>query len=210
MIEAIVGLPGAGKTLHATKTIKKSLNEGRQIYTNVHVNDDRDYIYYENFMLLIYARNGLLILDEAQVYMNSRKWQLFPPEFQFFLQRHRHNGLDLLALTQDLARTDKVFRELVQKLWLVDRKFFLFKHGLYILHEITEATSEYIPTGKTRLHTIFPDDLEYYNTLAYKTQEFLPILDICKVCGKKHFLTGWTDENGNIQKIPTNTVAPAE
>lgn len=191
MIRAVIGLPGSGKTLHATKEIRNAILSGRQVYSNVHVNDT-GYIYYEDFALLTDARDGLIILDEAQVYINARNWASLPPTFQFFLQRHRHNGLDLLALTQSLTRTDKVFRELVQEMHEVKINFTMFGYGIYTLNEVVSKLDEdVLYTGGTERFLLKPRDWEYYNTHAYASEALAPVLEQCIICNEKHVLKGW-------------------
>jgi len=46
--------------------------------------------------------------------MNSRRWEDMPPEFEYFLQQHRHYRFDIIGLTQSIKRADTVMRELVQ------------------------------------------------------------------------------------------------
>lgn len=196
MITGIVGLPGQGKTLWATKQIHKSIDDGEIVFSNVHVNDNRLWFYYEDFKLLTRVQQALIVLDEAQVYMNARKWASFPEEFQAFSQQHRHQGVDIFALTQNLNRVDVTFRELVQELWEVRQRFmwrtgFLF--GWFQMEMLAEPPHNFIPTGETKSFFAFDDDFKYYDTHSRAPDPLYPILTACKMCGVEHQLIGWRD-----------------
>lgn len=196
-IQGVVGLPGEGKSLLAAKRIRESLDLGEPVYSNVHVNDTRLWYYYEDFNLLEQVQRAFIVLDEAQVYMNSRKWKDFSPSFQAFLQQHRHQGIDMLALTQNLNRVDVTFRELVQELWEVDKRFFFDKFGLLVgrfrLTRLVEPPTGYVSSGVTSGFWAWATDFEYYNTQSRKPKELFPKLAACTVCGRDHMLVGWSE-----------------
>jgi len=198
MITGVVGLPGEGKTLWASKQIKIALDNDEIVFSNVHVNDDRNWYYYEKFDLLAQVQRALIVLDEAQVYMNSRKWKDFSPEFQAFLQQHRHQGVDLYALTQNLNRVDVTFRELVQSLWQVEKHFifdkFGFLFGRFRLRELAEPPTGYVETGEVSAFWAGPKSFEYYDTQSRKPKELFPMIAPCTICGKDHMLIGWYDD----------------
>lgn len=195
MITGIVGLPGEGKTLYASKQIRAELEVGSIVYSNIHVDDD-DFIYYEDFKLLTKVQNGFIVLDEAQVYMNSRNWKSFPEEFQAFAQQHRHQGVDILALTQNLNRVDVTFRELVQELYQVEKSFIWslgFLVGRFKLYELVEPPTGYEMSGDSSGFWAFEKDFLYYNTHSRKFKVLTPVLSTCTICSKEHMLTGWVD-----------------
>jgi len=169
MIKGIVGLPGEGKTLWASKQIFEAINLGDIVYSNVHVNDTGDWYYYEDFNLLTGIQKAFVVLDEAQVYMNSRNWKDFPPAFQAFAQQHRHQGVDILALTQNLNRVDITFRELVQELWQVEKHFLIDRFGMpfgrFRLVQLVEPPTGYLPSGETSAFWAFPAD---FHTTTHK------------------------------------------
>ncbi|WP_456471452.1 zonular occludens toxin domain-containing protein [Caminibacter sp.] len=129
MITIIEGIPGSGKTYYAVKT----LVEGEyyyydKVYTNIKLNlpyiklkypelyKRLDFITAEEIENLgEWAKNKsncLLILDEIQIYYNSREWQRRNREFLEFLTQHRKQGIDLWAITQDKKNIDTQFRRL--------------------------------------------------------------------------------------------------
>jgi len=71
-------------------------------------------IYYEHITDILQARNGIIILDEAQTLLNSRNWESLPDEFSYKLQQHRKHRLDLYCTTQNMGTVEINYRRLVQ------------------------------------------------------------------------------------------------
>lgn len=197
MITGITGYPGEGKTLYASKVMRTAILNGTLTVSNIHVNDDSFWVYYENYMLLTEFQEGLLIIDEAQVIMNSRRWREFPPEFQAFAQQHRHQGVDIIAMTQNLNRVDNTFRELVQELYQVERHFIWDKGilvGRFRLHRLIEPPTGYQYSGESSSFWATRDDFEYYDTYSRKGDPKEMILGECPICGRDHMLIGWKEK----------------
>jgi len=112
MITLVTGLPGAGKTYFAVREMVQALKEGRDVYTNIPCKIE-GVKYWKKLKNLLYLKKGLIVMDEAQVYLNSRKWDTLPEWVQYKLQQHRKQGLDILAITQSINRIDTVMRELI-------------------------------------------------------------------------------------------------
>jgi len=134
-INLISGLPGSGKSLTGLKRfILPALKKGRKVYTNIDgLNLLRISLYLKMDFndvekLLIHTdkfdtdmlikgvdANSLVVIDEAQVYWNNRNYateenkRLLP-----FLQKHRHYGLDIVFLTQNIDQLDIGVRRLCQ------------------------------------------------------------------------------------------------
>jgi len=134
-INLVSGLPGTGKSLTGLKQfILPALKKGRKVYTNIEGLDllrvslylDMEFndvekllVYNDKFttkMLLTHVDpNSLIVIDEAQVYWNNRDYaseenkSLLP-----FLQKHRHYGLDIVFLTQNIDQLDVGIRRLCQ------------------------------------------------------------------------------------------------
>jgi len=134
-VDLISGLPGTGKSLTGIKRfILPALKKGRKVYTNIEgINLLRVSLYLDMELhdvekLLVYTEkfntnmlindvspNSLVVIDEAQVYWNNRDYaseenkRLLP-----FLQKHRHYGLDIIFLTQNIDQLDIGIRRLCQ------------------------------------------------------------------------------------------------
>ena len=135
MITIIEGKPGQGKTVFGTDQILRALeNKKTYVASNIEIDTKllkRHSFRFEQLSLdntiqdilnidtkKVYEEFGcnriLIVIDEVQTIMNSREWDKMPPEFQFFLQQHRHFRMDIIGLTQSIRRADVVMRELVQ------------------------------------------------------------------------------------------------
>jgi len=125
MIKFITGLPGSGKTYYLAKTMIEILARRgerefkREIFSNVKLNlekDDSRYHYLPNNDVgreMLKARDGVIFLDEGQIWFNSRYWESLDADFQYKLGQHRHERLDFVLATQNEARIDVLMRELV-------------------------------------------------------------------------------------------------
>lgn len=125
MITLVTGLPGSGKTYYAVRETLQALKEGRKVYSNVPMAiDSENLIHWTKLRNLLYLEKGLIVMDEAQVYLNARKWDTLPEWVQYKLQQHRKDGLDILAISQNINRIDVTMRELIG-IFLECSKFFI-------------------------------------------------------------------------------------
>ena len=124
MIAVTYGVPGSGKTYYAVWWIKKRcLEEGDVLFrvrpnvvliTNLKLNLDSSegYIYIEDvrdfsrYMDIDFWKANFLFLQGKKLYIVMDECQLFfyhykdDPKVLFFLQYHRHLGVDILLITQ--------------------------------------------------------------------------------------------------------------
>jgi GTPase SAR1 family protein len=192
MINLIVGKPGSGKTYYLTHLAYKFYNQNKKIYSNFFI-DLPGIIYYKNLKELENAENGIIIMDEAQIFLNSRKWDMLPEFFQYKLQQHRKDGLDIWASTQHEARLDTVFREIVGRFFVVHRFFHLF----FVITEFdpnemkrnlkTVQSMRFVLFSKkiASLYDTFKKiDFDLSDDFIYKEAK----LRICPKCGSKKML----------------------
>lgn len=128
MITVVEGRPGMGKSVYLVSEILRYLRAGHKVYTNVAISDQKLLKKYvgqlfsvESLEDLITLRQGKIVLDEVQTYLNSRNWDKLDIRFQLLLQQHRKKGLDILGATQSIKRADVVFRELVQVFYRIKK-----------------------------------------------------------------------------------------
>jgi len=132
MITVAQGRPGMGKTVWLVSEILRWTSKGVHVYTNVTIKfkegSKLKEFYHEIHSLedIVGLRQGKIILDEVQTYLNSRNWDKLDIRFQLLLQQHRKRGLDIIGATQSIKRADVVFRELVQVFYDI-RKVVTFK-----------------------------------------------------------------------------------
>lgn len=128
------GNPRTGKTYGMTKTILKCLNSGLPVWVNYKINWNGgirkkwnwkkfrfDYIeipasnlkYWKRLEDLYDVEKGIIGMDEAHVYINSRRWANMPEEMERKLAQHGKDGLHIVGTVQNLRRLDTVMRELI-------------------------------------------------------------------------------------------------
>jgi len=188
MITAIEAKPGQGKTVYCTYLIERYLRRGYKVVTNVRTRFPKATYAstWEDILKHIYehcsddatmskGREGSLkiVLDELQIYLNSRNWEKLPLEVQLLLSQHRHYGVDIIGATQSTKRVDTIFRELVQVLYRLRRitVFSLFGHtfGWFALREydaddIDKDKNEREPVGFPSVYYVDPPVFKSFNS----------------------------------------------
>lgn len=131
------GRPGTGKTYSLTRNIIKYLKQGYRVYCNYKLFpnnpeiekfllEHNQLVYWKNPRDLLNIREGIVAMDEAHVYFNSRKWKDLPEEFLRLLAQHRKKGLHIEGTVQHVNRIDTVMRELVDFWYTYSVKPFFF------------------------------------------------------------------------------------
>ena len=133
MIEAYTGCPGSGKTSDAMRVIDEYLSRGRVVVSNIEIGKLRRSCHHGQYILLPYdglnpdeffrfaemfpsrEDQKLLVLDEAQLFLNSRSWddESRSAWVRFFSQ-HRKLGFKIILITQNLDMVDRQIRVLVE------------------------------------------------------------------------------------------------
>lgn len=124
MIVTITGLPGNGKTLYALNWVKhKAEKEGRPVYYSgikdlalpwTEVDPER---WHEC------PPNAIVVIDECQRVFRPRMHGAKVPEYVEKLETHRHQGIDLVLITQHPMLIDSNVRRLCGLHFHVVRKF---------------------------------------------------------------------------------------
>jgi zona occludens toxin len=179
MISCYEGLPGAGKTYDAMRKLLDNLSQGRRILTNISGPDQEekqeiikhflnldDSRLEENLVTLQehqvtefwnHIKPGdLIIIDEAQNFFNSRDWQKKENrEFGKWASEHRHQGVDLILITQNVERIESSVRSLIEFTYrykklnmfgnLINKKYIRFCYYGPTLDQIGQKTCTYDP-----------------------------------------------------------------
>jgi len=111
-IHILTGRPGTGKTYVLTCKAIKFADAGLEVWSNYHI-DHPAIKYYTKISELVEVKHGVILMDEAQIYFNSRNWEALDERLQYKLQQHRKQGLDIWGTAQNIKRLDVVMRELV-------------------------------------------------------------------------------------------------
>ncbi|MEI7615584.1 MAG: zonular occludens toxin domain-containing protein, partial [Actinomycetota bacterium] len=163
--------PGMGKTYSLVRLAYKLINEGRNIYSNFHIDFSSmplkeghgEVFYWENINDIIPIKSGEIIIDECQIYMNSRNWKNLPPSVQYKLQQHRKQGLNIHGAVQNVKRIDSVARELVNSIFECKRKL----GKLFVVKEfdIEDIDKEKRSSYSTQLYWLDKKLASCYDTL---------------------------------------------
>jgi len=191
MITVVEGRPGMGKTVWLTSEVLRYLRKGHTVYTNIEIYDEKlaekynkKLYFIESLEDIIALREGKIVLDEVQTYLNSRNWDKLDIRFQLLLQQHRKRGLDIIGATQSIKRADVVFRELVQVFYRI-KKIVTFKlpftklaFGFFYLREYDpdDIESGGAKSNQNAISWFMPFFADPYTLRVYDTtQEYRPI-----------------------------------
>lgn len=142
-IYAVVGKTGTGKTNYLVWIAFQYYKKGYDVYSNFYINSSifdkhlkkKDkkgkIIFWFSLKDLLDIRGGCILIDEAQLYFNSRGWKNLPLKLQYKFQQHRKHikkgddgiirHIDIWACTQSIKRIDTVVRELVAWVYEIER-----------------------------------------------------------------------------------------
>ena len=138
MIIGFAGTPGSGKTYEAVQKILDNLQWGRIVYTNIDGISDplclemikchcnlsdlalkQQLHFLEEWQIAdfwMHVQPGsLIVLDEVQKVFSSRDWQSVKNNvFASWASTHRHNGFDVVLISQAVERIDSAVRALLE------------------------------------------------------------------------------------------------
>lgn len=138
MIICFEGTPGSGKSYEAIRKITDNLKLGRTIYTNIDgldIQQNRESIKsfcglsdYELETQLIFLphflvnefwkhtkKGSLILIDEVHKWFSARDWASEKNKgFAEWASTHRHEGYDVVLITQKLEKVDSHVRSLIE------------------------------------------------------------------------------------------------
>lgn len=117
MISLYFGLPGCGKTTLMVSHAIKGLKKYTHVYCNTPINVE-GVIYVSNEEIgFKQLENGLLLIDEASLFADSRDYKNFQKEQVRFFLLHRHYGLTIELYTQQWDAVDRKIRVITDKVY---------------------------------------------------------------------------------------------
>lgn len=159
MIFAYTGKPRAGKTHELVRDINSRMKKEKDLFlwanrplaTTLDLDCGKNRITVfdrleelnnlVDWMDLHEIRNCIIAIDEAQAYINARKWDELSEEIQYLMQTHGHYGIDVYLTTQHESRIDVLVRQLIHYLWRF-RSYKLFGWMLIIGSELDTDTMD--------------------------------------------------------------------
>lgn len=125
-VKLFFGLPGAGKTTLMSYLALKGVKSKKyqNVYGNVHMKIP-GYTYIDNDCIGKYDLcNGLLLIDEATLFADSRRYKEFSMEKMEYFLEHRHFNMDICLFTQQWDGVDRKIRV------ITDRVYYIYKGKL--------------------------------------------------------------------------------
>ncbi len=138
MIRGFEGTPGSGKTYEAVKIVLDNLRLGRVVFTNIDGLDHpncleatKNYCGLSDFAIVRLLKHlppeeaqefwnhiepgSLVVIDEAHKLFNNRDWnKQSNRDFTNWCSTHRHQGFDLILITQNMEKIDSHARTLLE------------------------------------------------------------------------------------------------
>lgn len=121
MITIYFGLPRCGKTTLAVYFAKKYVSEGKKVYCNfpctvkgVTIIDNNDIGHYD-------MTDGYILIDEASVYADSRRYKSFSIELVNYFSLHGHWNNNILMFCQIYNRVDSTIRQMAERVYMVKK-----------------------------------------------------------------------------------------
>lgn len=174
ILSVYFGVPGSGKTTFAAWLTKRDLKRGLKVWSNVPITgayklDAREDIGKKMIV------DGRIIIDEAGLEYNSRKFKEFSDEARYFYKYHRHYETAVDVFSQGYDDMDKTLRVLAQRLYVVKKSlipFFIYRQRIGKRVGVNELTKEicdeyfFVPFG--RRYIFSPLLWGMFNTISRK------------------------------------------
>lgn len=157
-IKIYFGAPGAGKTTHAAMIVARNEKKGIPTFSNVYIQGA--YEYDANKDLGVYwIGNCDLIIDEAGIDFNSRKYKSLSQEIIGYLKKYRHFRVrDVYVYSQAPDDMDITLRRLSTEFYLLRRSIIpclsytrRIKRDIGRIDDLTKQLTdgyEYVPFSK--------------------------------------------------------------
>lgn len=118
MIEAFLGLPGAGKTYLMTRLASKKIKKGHRVFANYPLEGAIRYSQIEELFevkrLPGEKKSPVILIDEAGLIAPAGSWKAIPFEVMAHWRQHRHAGVNIWYTAQDLRDVAVPLRRVTQ------------------------------------------------------------------------------------------------
>jgi len=115
------GAVGSGKTLGALKFVLEC--PGNNVYANMDINlpEPKKLVRWSRFDAIRDATCGVLLIDEASMFLDAREFAKLDPTIKDLIKEHRKHHLRIVTTTQDVSFIDKMFRILCDEVRVMRR-----------------------------------------------------------------------------------------
>lgn len=133
MISMLMGLPGSGKSLILSYIAYRAVHGKSINFHGFYISSHKHYDYiFTNFpaegcFKLDFDRLGfdnyhdaLMLIDEVQLFADSRNFKNFGDNLKYFFSMHRHFKLDIVICSQSHSAVDARIRSLLHRLYYLD------------------------------------------------------------------------------------------
>ena len=170
---SIIAPPGTGKTTLAASLTRKALAEGRKVYSNVpirgaiRINVKEDLGKYD-------LHDAVIIIDEAGSDLNNRNWAKNLTDACIeYIKKHRHYNIDIYCFSQAPNDMDNKFRDLVTKIYLLNKSKVPFMVYAQALRKVMKLENgqivEYLEEERRSSFRFFmPPTWAYFNSYDRK------------------------------------------
>lgn len=163
MIELRTGTPGAGKTLLAIAAVKKwSEKDSRPVfYSGITITDAVALPWSEIDAEKWFEAppNSIILIDECQRLFRPRGNGAQVPKYVSELETHRHNGLDLVLITQHPMLVDSNVRRLVGRHLHVSRRFGMQRASVFEYESCKDQPLSKIDSATARHEISYPKEV---------------------------------------------------
>lgn len=186
---SIIAPPGTGKTCLCAKIVRDADEKGKKVYSNVPIRGAIK-IDIKKDLGTYQIENAAIIIDEAGSELNNRNWHSnLTDSCVEYIKKHRHYNVDIYCFSQAPNDMDNKFRDLVTRVYLLQKSFFPFFVKAISLRKIMKLESgvivQYLEEDRINNFKYFiPPTWAYFNSydqsvkLKPMNEKIYNILDI--------------------------------
>lgn len=130
----VFGKKGSGKSTLLTKLALQYHSEGRPVYSTEYIPGTYK-IDYQDIGYKQFPKDSVILIDEVGMIWDNRNFKSFDTKVRDWFKLQRHYGCTVYLFSQTFD-VDKKIRDLVDEMYLVEKKFRVFSYSKKILKRI--------------------------------------------------------------------------